>query len=288
MIPKLVVIGVGLIGGSAALALRREGRVGEVIGVGRSAANLAVAQDRAIIDRATAVYAEALAGADIVFLATPVAQFASIFAAIAPHLGAGTVVTDGGSTKQDVVAAARSALGNKFAQFVPAHPIAGTEHSGAAAAFPGLFENRNVVLAPEPETDPGAVERVRAMWEATGARVVTMTAARHDAIFAAVSHLPHLLAFALVDELAVRPDAAEYFEFAASGFRDFTRIASSSPEMWRDIALANRGALLDELRRYRAQVERMEQILAAGDGERLAALFATAQAARNAWLSGKS
>ena len=288
MIPKLVVIGVGLIGGSAALALRREGRVGEVIGVGRSAANLAVAQDRAIIDRATAVYAEALAGADIVFLATPVAQFASIFAAIAPHLGAGTVVTDGGSTKQDVVAAARSALGNKFAQFVPAHPIAGTEHAGAAAAFPGLFENRNVVLAPEPETDPGAVERVRAMWEATGARVVTMTAARHDAIFAAVSHLPHLLAFALVDELAVRPDAAEYFEFAASGFRDFTRIASSSPEMWRDIALANRGALLDELRRYRAQVERMEQILAAGDGERLAALFATAQAARNAWLSGKS
>ena len=288
MIGRLVVIGVGLIGGSAALSLKRQGNVAEVVGVGRSPQNLELAHRRGIIDRATSDYARALDGADIVLVAAPVAQFERIFAAIAPHLSDGTVVTDGGSTKQDVVAAARVAFGDRFPQFVAAHPIAGTENSGAAAAFAELFENRNVVVAPEPETAAAAVTRVRAMWEATGARVVTMDAARHDAIFAAVSHLPHLLAFGLVEELARRPDAREFFDFAASGFRDFTRIAASSPEMWRDIALANRDALIGELRSYRAQIDRIERLVTECDAEGLMQLFETARAARSAWGERRS
>ena len=288
MIGRLVVIGVGLIGGSAALALKRQGKVAEVVGVGRSQQNLELAYRRGIIDRATSDYADALDGAEIVLVAAPVAQFERIFAAIAPHLADGTVVTDGGSTKQDVVAAARVAFGDRFPQFVAAHPIAGTENSGAAAAFAELFENRNVVVAPEPETEARAVTRVRAMWEATGARVVTMDAARHDAIFAAVSHLPHLLAFGLVEELARRPDAREFFDFAASGFRDFTRIAASSPEMWRDIALANRDALIAELQSYRAQIERIERLIAERDADGLTQLFETARAARSEWGEKRS
>ncbi|MBP8297065.1 MAG: prephenate dehydrogenase/arogenate dehydrogenase family protein [Burkholderiales bacterium] len=286
-IGKLVVVGVGLIGGSTALALRRAGLVGHVTGVGRSRANLDEALRLGILDAATDDYAGALAGADVVLVTTPVAQMPAVFAQIAPHLQPATVVTDGGSTKQDVIAAARAALGAKFAQFVPGHPIAGTEHTGAAAAFPELFSGRRVVLAPEPETDAAATARVVGMWEATGASVALMPAARHDSIFATVSHLPHLLAFALVEELALRPDAPEYFAFAAGGFRDFTRIASSSPEMWRDIAIANRDALLAELRVYRNQLERMERMLAASDAEGLGTLFATAREARNEWLAGQ-
>ena len=286
-IGKLVVVGVGLIGGSTALALRRAGLVGHVTGVGRSRANLDKALRLGILDAATDDYAEALAGADVVLVATPVAQMPAVFARIVPHLQPATIVTDGGSTKQDVIAAARAALGAKFAQFVPGHPIAGTEHTGAAAAFPELFSGRRVVLAPEPETDAAATARVVGMWEATGASVALMPAARHDSIFATVSHLPHLLAFALVEELALRPDAPEYFAFAAGGFRDFTRIASSSPEMWRDIAIANRDALLAELRVYRNQLERMERMLAASDAEGLGTLFATAREARNEWLAGQ-
>ena len=287
-IERLVVIGVGLIGGSVALALRDAGGVRHVTGVGRSRENLDVALKLGIVDDATDDYAQALAKADIVLVATPVAQTPAVFERIAPHLNSVTVVTDAGSTKQDVIATARAALGERFAQFVPGHPIAGTEQSGAAAAFAELFRGRKVVLAPEPETDAAAVAAVTAMWKATGATVATMAAARHDLIFAAVSHLPHLLAFALVEELALRPDAREYFGFAASGFRDFTRIASSSPEMWRDIAIANRGALLAELRRYRNQLERIEQLLGAADAPGLRSLFATARDARNDWLAQQS
>jgi prephenate dehydrogenase len=284
-VAKLVVIGVGLIGGSAALALREAGMAGHVTGMGRSQENLDIALRLGILDDATGDYAQALADADVVLVTTPVAQMPAVFARIATHLRPGTIVTDGGSTKQDVIAAARTALGGKFAQFVPGHPIAGTEHTGAAAAFADLFRGRKVVLAPEPETDAAATARVAAMWESMGASVTIMPAARHDSIFAAVSHLPHLLAFALVEELALRPDAREYFEFAAGGFRDFTRIASSSPEMWRDIAIANRDALLAELHGYRKQLERMERLLAASDANGLHALFAAARDARNDWLA---
>jgi len=285
-IGKLVVVGVGLIGGSCALALRRARVVGEIVGVGRTRANLDTAASRGIVDRIRTLdedWARECADADVVLLAAPVAQFPSLLAAMAPALGDRTVVTDAGSTKQDVIAAARQALAGRFRAFVPGHPIAGTEHTGAAAAFPSLFDGRSVILAPVAGTDRAAVAKVRELWAACGARVSELAPDRHDAVFAAVSHLPHVLAFALVAELASRPDAATYFDHAASGFRDFTRIAGSSPEMWRDIAVANRDALLAEIDAYARSLARARALVAAKDGAGLAALFEQASTARRAW-----
>ncbi|MBL0289271.1 MAG: prephenate dehydrogenase/arogenate dehydrogenase family protein [Betaproteobacteria bacterium] len=283
---KLVVVGVGLIGGSFALALKAAAEVGEVVGVGRGRANLDDALRLGIVDRAVTLaddWTRELAAADVVLIAAPVAQYPALLRAMAGRLGPATLVTDAGSTKQDVIAAARDALGADFPRFVPAHPIAGTEHSGAAAAFPALYRDRNVVLTPLADTDPDAVRRVGALWTACGARLRTLAPAAHDRVFAAVSHLPHLLAFALVDAFAARPDREEIFRFAASGFRDFTRIAASSPEMWRDIAVANRGALLAEIAAFRAQLDRVTAMLETGDAAALAAVFAHARAARRAW-----
>ena len=283
---KVVVVGVGLIGGSCALALKRAGAVGEVVGVGRTRTNLDTALSRGVVDRALTLdspWTREAGDADIVLLASPVAQFPALFAALAQYLGRDTAMTDAGSTKQDVIAAAREALGACLPSFVPGHPIAGTEHTGAAAAFPSLYEGRKVILTPLPETSPRAIERVSAMWKACGARVGTLEPARHDAIFAAVSHLPHVLAFTLVAELAARSDAAAYFDHAASGFRDFTRIAGSSPEMWRDIALANRDALLAEIDAYGDALAAARALISEGDGEALAEMFAQASDARRAW-----
>jgi prephenate dehydrogenase len=283
---KLVVVGVGLIGGSFALALKEGGRVGRVVGVGRGRANLEAAKRLGVVDAFRTLaepWTAELADADLVLLAAPVAQYPALLAAMAPRLGAHTVVTDAGSTKQDVIVAARATLGAALSRFVPGHPIAGTEHSGAAAAFPTLFRDRNVLLTPLPETDADAVALVASLWRACGARVSEVDAAAHDRIFAAVSHLPHVLAFALVDALAARPEAGELFRHAASGFRDFTRIAASSPEMWRDIALANRDALLAEIGAYRAQLDRIAAMIEAGDGAALEAVFANARVARRAW-----
>jgi prephenate dehydrogenase len=285
-IDKLAVVGVGLIGGSCALALKRAGAVGTVVGIGRTAANLDAAMHLGVIDRARRLdedWTRELRDADIVLVAAPVAQFPKLFAAIAPAIGAHSVVTDAGSTKQDVIRAARATFADALPRFVPGHPIAGTEHTGAAAAFASLFEGRNVVLAPLPETAHAATDRVAWLWQTCGARVTTMDAARHDAVFAAVSHLPHVLAFALVAELAARPDASDYFGNAASGFRDFTRIAAGSPEMWRDIALANRDALLVEIDRYGDALAGTRALVAAGDGDGLAALFRQASTARRDW-----
>ena len=285
-IDKLAVVGVGLIGGSCALALKRAGVVGTVVGIGRTATNLDTARNLGIVDRARSLgeeWTRELGDADVVLVAAPVAQFPALFAAIARATGTHTVVTDVGSTKQDVIRAARGTFGAGLPRFVPGHPIAGTEHTGASAAFASLFEGRNVVLTPLPETARTATERVVSMWQICGARVTTMDASRHDAVFAAVSHLPHMLAFALVAELAARPDAAAYFDNAASGFRDFTRIAAGSPEMWRDIALANRDALLGEMDRYGDALARARVLINAGDGEGLAALFRLASEARRAW-----
>lgn len=285
-IAKLVVVGVGLIGGSCALALKRAGAAGEVVGVGRTRPNLDAALARSVIDRACTLdddWTRETSDADVVLVATPVAQFPALFASMAGAIGPTTVVTDAGSTKQDVIAAARAAFAHALPRFVPGHPVAGTEHTGAAAAFASLFEGRNVVLTPLPETAREATERVASLWQTCGARVTTLDPARHDAVFAAVSHLPHVLAFALVAELAARPDATAYFDHAASGFRDFTRIAAGSPEMWRDIALANRDALLAEIDRYGYALERARKLVAAGDGAGLAALFSEASIARRAW-----
>ena len=280
----LAVIGVGLIGGSFAAALKSAGLVQRVVGVGRSRANLERALALGVIDEIVGEASAAAAQADVVFVAVPVRQTESVLQQIAPHLQPDALVTDGGSTKQDVAAAAARALGPLAAQFVPAHPIAGAERSGVEAASATLYRDRLVVLTPTSATRADAVERVHGLWSACGARVVRMDAARHDAVFAAVSHLPHVLAFALVHELASRPDADDLFSFAGAGFRDFTRIAGSSAEMWRDIALANRDALLAEIDAYRAQLDRFADCIASGDGERLADMFERARGARSKWL----
>lgn len=284
MINKLVIIGVGLIGGSAALALRAAGQVKQITGVGRSSANLDAALKLGIIDVAATDAAQAVMDADVVLLSVPVGQIDAVMSVIAPHLSAHAIVTDVGSTKRDVLGSAHRHLPGHLARFVAAHPIAGAEKSGAAAAIADLFRGRTVVLTPMPENDPISVGTVREMWTACGAVVREMAPQEHDAIFAAVSHLPHLLAFALVDEIAQRPNAEELFGFAASGFRDFTRIAGSSPEMWRDICLANQSALLSELDAYQMQIGRLRAALEAGDSKTLEQIFSRASAARNAWV----
>ena len=285
-VAKLAVIGVGLIGGSFALALKAAAQVRTVVGIGRGRANLDQALARGIVDRAVTLDADwtrELADADLVLLATPVAQFPGLFAALSGRLPGHAIVTDAGSTKQNVIAAARLHLRDAISRFVPGHPIAGTEHTGAQAAFATLYRDRNVVLTPLAETDPAAIATVASLWTACGANVREFDPAVHDRIFAAVSHLPHLLAFALVDQLAARPDAGELFRYAASGFRDFTRIAAGSPEMWRDIALANRDALLVEIDAYRGELDRIAAMVAASDGAALEAVFTRAAAARRAW-----
>ena len=285
---KLAVIGVGLIGGSFALALKQAGKVSHVVGVGRNRANLDLARERRIIDAIAPDAATAARDADVVLVAAPVAQSAAIFGALAATLKPDAVVTDAGSTKRDVVAAARAALGAKLGQFVPAHPIAGAEKSGAAAASAELFRDRRVVLTPLKENAAEATSKVRTLWEACGARVTRLEPEEHDAVLAAVSHLPHLLAYALVHDVAERANAEQLFSYAAGGFRDFTRIASSHPEMWRDICVANRDLLLGELTRYQAQLGRVEKLLQASDAAALEKLFAQAREARDRWLKSSS
>ena len=280
---KVVIYGAGLIGGSFALALKAAGAVDEVVGFGRRRESLDKAQALGIIDRVGEDEAAELANASLVLVATPVAQMPALFARIAPLIGADTVVTDGGSTKGDVVAAARAAFGAKVGQFVPAHPIAGTEHSGPEAAFPSLYRGKKVVVAALPENSPTVVARVREAWEACGSSVFELSPEMHDRVFAAVSHLPHLLSFALVHDLAVREDSELYFTFAASGFRDFTRIAASHPEMWRDICLANRAALLEEITRYQQEIESLKNALLTHDGAQLEEAFDLARTARRTW-----
>lgn len=280
---KLVIFGVGLIGGSVALALKKTKTPATIVGVGRSAESLQTALDLGVIDVDTSDVAAAIKDADLVLIAAPVAQTPAILNAIKPHLNASTVITDAGSTKGDVLQCAKDILGEQFNQFVGGHPIAGAEKSGVSAATADLYLNKNVVLTPTAETDPEAIALVKTLWQACGANVSEMTAATHDGIFAAVSHLPHLLAFALVDDIASRTNAEQLFGFAASGFRDFTRIAGSHPEMWRDISLANRNALLNELDAYQQELSKLQQLLKAQDGAGLEALFERASVARNNW-----
>ncbi|HVL36739.1 MAG TPA: prephenate dehydrogenase/arogenate dehydrogenase family protein [Burkholderiales bacterium] len=284
---RVAVIGVGLIGGSFALALKQAGACAHVAGAGRNAANLRLARERGVIDSIAADAVAAAHGADLVLLAAPVAQFPRLLRDIAPVLGPKAVVTDGGSTKRDVIAAARQALGRRLAQFVPAHPIAGAEKSGAQAAQADLFRGKRVILTPLAENTESALKKVQEAWSACGARITRMDAGEHDAVLAAVSHLPHLAAFALVHDIAGRENAAQLFSFAAGGFRDFTRIASSHPEMWRDICLANRDRLLEELKAYRAALGAFGKLLEAGDGVALERAFGEAREARNRWLAGE-
>ncbi|MEO8165007.1 MAG: prephenate dehydrogenase/arogenate dehydrogenase family protein [Betaproteobacteria bacterium] len=281
---KLVVIGVGLIGGSVACALRRAGKARHIVGVGRGRANIARALELRVIDEASEDVAVAVRDADIVLLAVPVQQNEGLLTKLARSVSAQTLVTDAGSTKMDYVAAVRRLLPAHLANIVPAHPIAGAESTGVEAANADLFVGKNVVLTPMAETQAAATDRIDSMWKACGARVRRMSPSHHDRLFSAVSHLPHMLAYALVHMIATRPDAQELFSFAAGGFRDFTRIASSSPEMWRDIASANREALLVDIAGYQAQLAQLAELIRSADAEQLERMFETARDARNAWL----
>lgn len=285
-IERLAVIGVGLIGGSFAAALKRAGAVDRVVGVGRGRANLDAALRLGVVDEVASEPVTGVRDADFVLLAMPVGQMATVMAAIAPVLAPHALVTDAGSTKRDVVANAYAHLRCALDRFVPAHPIAGSEKTGAEAATATLFVDRNVILTPLAENTADAVARVRGAWRACGARITEMSAADHDRALGVVSHLPHVLAFALVDLIARHRDAERLFALAAGGFRDFTRIASSSPEMWRDICFANRDALRDVLADYRHELQAFEAILESADVAALERIFTRARDARDAWMRG--
>ena len=287
MIRRLCVIGVGLIGGSLARALRAAGQVDEIVGSSRNAAHLQRAVDLGVIDRFDIDPAAAVQGADMVFVSVPLGAMGAVFAAIKDSLDAGAVVTDAGSAKSCVVADVRRAVGEMPPWFVPGHPIAGTEQSGVEASFAQLYQGRRVILTPVQETDSAALARVRAMWEAAGAVVNEMDVAHHDEVLAATSHLPHVLAFALVESLARMSEQREIFEYAAGGFRDFTRIASSDPVMWRDICLANAEAILAMIDRFEEDIAALAAAIRDHDGDRLLAIFQDAKAARDAFAVGQ-
>ncbi|EDY87605.1 Prephenate dehydrogenase [gamma proteobacterium HTCC5015] len=280
LIPRLAIIGVGSIGTSLALALKKAQVVGEVVGCGRSQDNLEVAQQRGAIDRYTLDASEAVQGADVVFLAVPMGSMGAILKQIAPALSETSIVTDGGSSKTSIIQEAEQAL-RHFNRFVPGHPIAGTERSGAEAGISDLYQDRRVLLTPTPSTDSSATEWVTKMWQAAGATVETMSAEHHDQVLAATSHLPHMLAFGLVDSLARMDDVDEIFRYAAGGFRDFTRIASSDPVMWRDICLNNRDALLDAMQRYVKDVRDIYKAVDEADGDTLLEIFQRAKTTRD-------
>ena len=292
--PVLAVIGVGLIGGSVALALKAGNRVGKVIGAGRSRANLERALGLGVIDAIADDPAHAAEQADIILLAVPVNAMAGVLESLRPVLdgneAGNKIVTDTGSVKAGVCEAAAAVLGDKISRFVPGHPVAGKEHSGVDAATADLFENHNVVLTPLARTDADALEQIRQMWTAAGARVSTMEVSRHDRVLSVTSHLPHVLAYAMVDFFAAGGDTddgdgdqdiAHYYDMAAGGFYDFTRTASSDPEMWRDICLMNRGQILRHIDRFTERLRHIGRLIDQSDGDALEALFTDAKETRS-------
>ncbi len=282
--PVVAIVGVGLIGGSFAAALRASGAAGRIIGVGRQPVTLARARELGLIDQAQTL-GQAMQEADVVMLATPVGAVAGLLAAMCPSLRPGVIITDAGSTKQDIVQAARETLGDKFSQFVPGHPIAGAEQTGPEAATASLYHERTVIVTPEADTDPEALARVVAMWEGCGARVMSMSAERHDRVLASVSHVPHFLSSSYMWQVAMAPDSDQRLAVAGTGFQDFTRIAAGSAEMWRDIFLANRTAVLAELDEVRQAMDRLEQALQAADHAAIDDFLERAAVARRFWGS---
>jgi prephenate dehydrogenase len=282
-IERLALIGLGLIGGSLSLALKKNGLVGEVVGYSRQLSTRLRALELGLIDRAADSVEQAVHGADVVFIATPVQAMGPVFQAMATALEPHALVTDGGSVKGSVVAAAKAALGRaQWAQFVPGHPIAGTERSGPDAAFASLFVDHRVILTPLPENSAALVARAVALWESVGAVVEQMAVQHHDHVLAATSHLPHLAAFGLVSALSRLEERYEVFLYAAGGFRDLTRIASSDPHMWRDICVANRDELLPMLDHYLDELLLLRRLIDAGDLAGVERLFCDAKAVRDA------
>ncbi|MBF0281032.1 MAG: prephenate dehydrogenase/arogenate dehydrogenase family protein [Zetaproteobacteria bacterium] len=281
-----VVIGVGLIGGSIVRCLRREGLVQRISGVGRETANLERAEQLGIIDDWSHDLAATVASADLIILAVPMGAYAQIFSILNVALPAHAIITDAGSTKSHAIAMAEIHLPNHIDRFVPAHPIAGTEQSGVEASFDSLFQGRRCIITPHAKMSDDALSRVYQIWQATGSVLIEMSAEHHDTLLASVSHLPHLAAFALVNGVCETGKQQPYdpFEFAAGGFRDFTRIASSSPAMWRDIALSNRQALLQTLDGYQQQLTRIRNAIEHEDGDALLGMFTSAKEARDQWL----
>ena len=284
MIERLCIIGTGLIGGSLARALRAADYCREVVGCSRNPEHLQQAVELGVIDRYETDPARAVEGADMVLVAVPLGAMEPVFRMLRGHLPAGAAITDVGSAKASVIEAARRGFGELPATFVPGHPIAGTEQSGVAASFPELFRDRRVILTPVEQTSAEATARVRAMWEVAGAVVDEMDPAHHDTVLAATSHLPHVLAFALVDSLTRLGESDEIFRYAAGGFRDFTRIASSDPVMWRDICLANGDAILQMIDRFSGDLQQLADAVRQHDGETLQTVFASAKQTRDRYV----
>lgn len=282
---KIVICGVGLIGGSFSLALKKSGYKYPILGFERSADVLARAHDLGIVDEVGLSLEDTLKDADLVMLSVPVAQTGNVLKMILPYWHDNMIVSDTGSTKSDVVAMAREVLGKKVARFIPAHPIAGRETNGPEAAVDDLFVGKKVVIAALPENNRSDVEKIAEVWERCGAIIHHLSPENHDTVFATVSHMPHLLAYGLVDYVANHPKSDLFFQYAASGFRDFTRIAGSSPEMWRDITLANRAQLLVELDAYLKEIERIRDLVNQADSNGLEKIYSNAQQARMNWLN---
>lgn len=283
-IPRLTIIGVGLIGGSLALALKEAGVVGEVVGCGRGRPNLEKAIELGVIDRFSRDPREAVEGADVVFLATPLKTFRTVVEQCLPALKPGVVITDGGSVKGEVVAEVEPLLTDNI-HFVPGHPIAGTEKSGAEAAFATLYRGKRCILTPTEKTAKDALELVTKMWQLVGSEVVQMSLEKHDKILGAISHLPHMVAYSLVNAVGSYDHYEEnILEYSAGGFRDFTRIASSDPTMWRDIAETNREALLEMMEQFEASFAELKDDIRAGSGEKLFEFFLRSKQLRDAIL----
>lgn len=284
LIPRLAVIGVGLIGGSLSLALKEAGAVGEVVGCGRGKPNLEKALELGAIDSYQRDPLEAVKGADVVFLATPVKTLELVMKRCLPGLKPGAIVTDGGSVKGDVVRKIEPLLPEGI-HFVPGHPIAGTENSGVEAAFPNLYQGKRCILTPTANTDPDALKLIRQMWTVAGSEVVEMALEKHDKVLAAISHLPHMVAYSLVNAVGSYDHYEEnILEYSAGGFRDFTRIASSDPTMWRDIAETNREALLEMMEQFESSFSELKADIAEGNGEKLFEFFLRSKQLRDAIL----